>query len=77
MALEPLLLNIPAARFKHKKRGSTYRLLFKATAQCSTRPIQDGDEVAVYASEEGTMSIWVRCAEEMLDGRFEILEVVT
>lgn len=59
-------------RWLHKKRQSIHSIVGTATAQCATRPIQEGDLVEVYRGEEG--ALWVRRAEEFHDGRFERLD---
>lgn len=68
MAAAPRVLGF----FRHLRRGSTYGLTAKATAQCSTRPIVEGDAVAVYVDADGRS--WVRRLEEFQDGRFEKAE---
>lgn len=60
-------------RYRHVKRGSTYRALFTAKVQTST-PIVEGDEVVVYRAEE-TLDHWARLTKEFEDGRFEKLPV--
>lgn len=56
--------------WKHKKRGTSYRIQdYKVRAQCET-PLQDGEYVMLYYNiEDGTYS--VRRAAEFHDGRFE------
>ncbi len=55
--------------YRHLKRDSTYVILGRARAQCSTRPIKDGEMLVLYSAVDGTMS--VRPEDEFLDGRFE------
>ena len=54
---------------RHLKRGTTYRVLGEARAQCSTRPIVDGEMLVLYRGEDGVASVRVR--DEFEDGRFE------
>lgn len=53
----------------HKKRGSRYKVVGMARAQCSTIPINDGDMLTLYRGEDGVYS--VRPPAEFADGRFE------
>lgn len=54
---------------RHRKRGTTYTIIGRATAQVSTTPILEGQQVAVYRGEDG--QLWVRGDAEFRDGRFE------
>jgi hypothetical protein len=56
-------------RVRHKKRGSTYRVIGLATIQ-SGEPIQDMAEIILYQSEDDGR-IWARTPFEFEDGRFE------
>lgn len=70
---------------RHKKRGSTYRVIGEAEAQVSkggwkfptkdgiqyVRPIQDGDRITIYQGEDG--KLWARFTDEFNDGRFEAI----
>lgn len=57
--------------WRHKKRGTTYRIEEPITIQCDT-PIQDGEELCAYrATHDG--KLWGRRLVEFLDGRFEPL----
>lgn len=66
-------------RVRHKKRGTTYRVLHGAVMQSSHwhdalfRGPSDGRTVVVYQSESDG-SVWVRPATEFEDGRFENIE---
>lgn len=55
--------------WRHKKRGSCYRVLGGAIAAVSTE-IKDGDTVVVYVDEHDG-SLFVRKHSEFHDGRFE------
>jgi len=68
--IKPLPTAIAVGRARHVKRGTHYDL-FAASArvQCS-RPIEEGDRVAVYRAEDGTW--WVRPVREFSDGRFDV-----
>ena len=58
-------------RYRHKKRGSTYRIIHYGTMQCSTYvPYIDNEPVIIYQCEEDD-KIWVRLEKEFFDGRFE------
>lgn len=65
-------------RVRHKKRGTTYRVLHGAVMQSTHwrdthyKVPADGRTVVVYQSEDDG-SVWVRPAEEFEDGRFEAL----
>lgn len=64
----------PIAEFRpthrHVKRGSLYEHIGGAVLQ-TDRPLTDNALVTVYRDEVG--NLWVRCACEFLDGRFEAL----
>lgn len=56
---------------RHKKRGSTYRVLSKhATLQINDDNL-DMMPMTIYQAQD--MSIWVRPTHEFEDGRFEVL----
>lgn len=62
-------------RYRHKKRGTTYRVIGEANSQVVGEPIGEGDLVVVYrADSDGTL--WVRRKDEFYDGRFEALPAV-
>lgn len=54
--------------YRHKKRGSLYRVLEIATMQCSV-PDLDDNLAVVYEDMDG--GVWVRPLAEFQDGRFE------
>lgn len=54
---------------RHLKRGTKYKIVGQARAQCSTLPINDGDMLTLYIGEDGVYS--VRPPAEFADGRFE------
>jgi hypothetical protein len=64
-----------AARWRHKKRGSTYIEIGRGKLQ-SNDPTGLGDmqPMVVYRSEADG-SLWVRPEDEFDDGRFEALAV--
>lgn len=53
----------------HKVRGTKYKVIGQARAQCSVEPIKDGDMLTLYRGEDGVYS--VRPPSEFNDGRFE------
>lgn len=55
---------------RHKKRGSTYRVIGQAVLQ-TAEPAPDGAHMIVYQDEKGL--VWVRPSAEFYDGRFELL----
>jgi hypothetical protein len=67
-------------RFRHKKRGTTYRLIGEAQIQCAS-PLTEYEVVTVYRAEVGPLNdesgLWVRRKAEFEDGRFEEIEATT
>lgn len=74
----PKVPGVPAGRsvsgtnWKHKQRGSFYRIVGGADVQASTRPLVDGDVVLLY---HGTTGYHVRLPDEFFDGRFERVDI--
>lgn len=59
-------------RYRHRIRGSTYRVLFEAAkAQSSIVELEDMTMVVYQGEADGL--VWVRPALEFFDGRFEKL----
>ena len=59
------------ARYRHKKRGTTYEVLGKAEVQApEDAPLIEGEIVVVYRCGQ-TGELWVRRPSEFHDGRFE------
>lgn len=56
-------------RYRHLKRGTTYRLVGQARVQTDV-PLADMDEVTVYRCEQNG-DLWARRRDEFEDGRFE------
>lgn len=54
---------------RHKKRGSTYRVIAEGRLQVDAD--LDNEKVVVYRGEDG--QVWVRPTYEFNDGRFETL----
>jgi hypothetical protein len=54
---------------RHLGRGTKYKVVGMARAQCSVEPIKDGDMLMLYVGEDGVYS--VRPPAEFNDGRFE------
>jgi len=61
--------------YRHKKRGTTYRILHGAVMQHSYAendgPSLDGVAVIVYQDVQEPHKVWVRPGSEFFDGRFE------
>lgn len=53
---------------RHVKRGTDYEVLGRAVVQAAS-PLEDEEFAVVYRGRNG--SLWVRCADEFNDGRFE------
>lgn len=56
-------------RWRHKKRGTTYVEIGRATLQAATGPAGEGDTLVIYRGEDG--QLWAREAHEFEDGRFD------
>lgn len=65
--------------YRHKKRGTTYRILHSSTFQTSYFKTDkegndlnlDGIDVIVYQDLSNPYLVWVRPTDEFFDGRFE------
>lgn len=55
-------------KVRHKKRGTTYQVLF-GTATLQVEGELDNERVVVYQGIDG--KVWVRPHAEFFDGRFE------
>ena len=60
--------------WRHKKRGTTYTVIARASLQDAGGLAREGCELVVYRGEDG--AVWARPAAEFLDGRFERIGVV-
>lgn len=56
---------------RHKKRGSTYRVVAEGRLQTGNGHLVDMHPMTIYQGEDG--AFWVRAAHEFHDGRFEVL----
>lgn len=59
----------PADGWRHKKRGTTYKVIGTAEVQAEDC-ILEGDLVIVYRADSDG-KLWVRPTEEFYDGRFK------
>ncbi len=59
-------------RVRHKKRGSTYRVIGRGELQSSS-PTEEGAMLVAYRCEADGR-LWIRPANEFDDGRFETLD---
>lgn len=57
--------------YRHKKRGSSYRVFGEARVQCETLLV-DNDRVLVYRDIH-SLELSVRSPAEFRDGRFEVV----
>jgi hypothetical protein len=64
--------NKMADRYRHKVRGTTYRVLYEAAKASSIISALDEMTMVVYQSEEDGL-VWIRPASEFFDGRFELV----
>jgi hypothetical protein len=61
-----------ADRYRHKVRGTTYRVLYEAAKASSIIAALDEMTMVVYQGEEDGL-VWVRPTSEFFDGRFELV----
>lgn len=59
--------------YRHKKRGTEYRIVDIVKMQSSDYAHLDNADVVIYQALEGG-TWWVRPAYEFFDGRFETIE---
>lgn len=59
------------ARYRHKVRGTLYRLLHRRAFLQASGPIREGTQLVIYLGEDG--SLWARPVAEFDDGRFEMV----
>lgn len=57
--------------WRHKKRGTVYKVIGEAELQCATHDPSEGDELVIYRGDDG--KLWARMRDEFHDGRFEAL----
>jgi hypothetical protein len=63
----------PIARWRHKKRGTSYSEIGRAGLQAADPGgLDDNDVMIVYRGDDG--QLWVRPEYEFLDGRFERID---
>ena len=68
MAKLEIVGSIIGKAFKHKKRGSIYKVLGYALVQAD-KPITEEDTLVIYAGADDVL--WARSESEFKDGRFE------
>ena len=73
MPVSEIALHKIPRRWRHVKRGTTYRVLFEAAKVSSIDAMLDDMTMVVYQGEADGL-VWVRPAREFFDGRFEALE---
>lgn len=61
-------------RWRHKKRGTTYVEIGRASLQIATDPVEEDDRVVIYRSDTDGR-LWVRGEAEFMDGRFEAISI--
>lgn len=71
---ESLTVQEPQATLRHKKRGSTYRVIAETNLQTDVL-LNDDAKVTIYQDVDSE-EYWVRATREMGDGRFEELPTV-
>jgi hypothetical protein len=59
-------------RVRHKKRGTTYRILTQRGKLQTSKPLADMVQLVIYQCEQ-TGELWARPYSEFMDGRFEPL----
>lgn len=72
LAIKQILETGRHVTHKHKKRGTYYTVIGRATLQ-SANSITEGHDLTIYRAQSDN-TLWARPTDEFNDGRFEVIE---